>query len=173
MSNSEKENLRELLAGFMDEASARQAEQNIEKGDALLRAWPAPQPDEAILTEVRKRMVIAARRRQVITLRRRIWAVAGVAAAIVVISAVAMSLLERQPTERTVAKYATAVSKSIWESDDITADDADITVLAAEVETIENELSGAQLDEISVNGSSAAGDLETELIEISGDFWKG
>jgi hypothetical protein len=176
MSDSGKENLKELLAGFMDEVSAREAAQDIEKGDELFRANPAPQPSEALLAEVRKRMVLAAKRRQVITLRRRIWASAGVAAAIMITMAAAVKLLDRQPIEQIKAKYASTTTNSIWGSDDTTADDPDITVMAAEVESIENELSGVSGVQLVENGDTDGtdiGDLETELIETSGDFWKG
>ena len=173
MNNSEKENLKELLAGFMDEAAATEAAKDIEKGDELLGTWPAPEPNEKILAEVRAKMILAARRRQAVTFHRRIWAMAGVAAAIMITLAAAVKLLDRQPVEQTPVKYASAATKSIWGSDDTTADDPDLTVMAAEVESIENELSGVQSAGNSDAASTDIGELETELIETSGDFWKG
>jgi len=173
MNDSAKENLRELLAGFMDAGSAGQAAEDIERGDALLRQWSAPQPGDAVLAEVKKKVAAVARRRHRIALQRRIWAAAGMAAAIVIVSVLALRLSERQPVERTTIKYTAAIPERVWEGSDITKDDADIVVLAAEVETIENELSGVQLSDTGGNGSTAAGDIETELIEISGNFWKG
>jgi len=169
MNDSGKENLKELLAGFMDEVSAREAAQDIEKGDELFRANPAPQPSEALLAEVRTKMMLAARRRQAVTLHRRIWAMAAVAAAIMITLAAAVKLYDKQPIEQTQVKYASA----IWGSEDTAADDTDLTVIAAEVESIENELSGVQLTENTNAQSTDIGDLETELIETSGDFWKG
>jgi hypothetical protein len=173
MSDSGNENLRELLAGFMDAGAASRAAEDIERGDELLRAWPAPQPSEAVLTGVKKKVAVAVRRRQVITLRRRVLAAAAAAAVIVAASAVALRLFEKQPMEQMVVQYAAAIPERIWESSDITADDADIAVLAAKVETIENEMSGVQLNDNGVSGNGAIGDLEMELIEIGGYFWKG
>ncbi len=174
MNDSAKENLRELLAGFMDAGSAKQAAEDIERGEQLLRQWPAPQPGAAALAEVKKKVAAAVRRRHRITLQRRVWAVAGVAAAaIVIVSAVALRLFERQPVEQTTLLYAAAIPERVWEGSDITRDDADIAVLVAEVETIENELSGVQLNDTGGNGNTAIDDLETELIEIGGNFWKG
>jgi hypothetical protein len=173
MNDSGKENLKELLAGFMDEATAREAAQDIEKGDELFRSNPAPQPSEALLAEVRTKMMLAAKRRQVITLHRRIWAAAGVAAAIIITLAVTLKLLESRPIGQADVKYASATPNSIWGSDDTSADDPDITVLAAEVESIKNELSGVQPAENGDTGGTDIGDLETELIETNGDFWKG
>jgi hypothetical protein len=173
MNDSAKENLKELLAGFMDAGSARQAEEDIEKGDELLCHWSAPQPGENVLAEVKKKVAATVRQRHRIALQRRIWAAAGVAAAIVIVSALALKLFEKQPVEQTALRYAAAIPERVWEGSDITKDDADIVVLAAEVETIENELAGAQLNDTSGNGSTAVGDIETELIEIGGNFWKG
>jgi hypothetical protein len=174
MNDSEKENVKELLAGFMDEQSARQAAEDIEKGDELLRAWPAPQPGETVLAEVNKKMAGAFRRHQAITLQRRFVAVAAVAAAIVLVLAASLRMFDKGPVERTTVKYAAAIPASLWENDDAALDDADVSVLAAEVETIENELSGAaQSDENIGTGGTAVDDLENELIEMSGDFWKG
>jgi hypothetical protein len=167
MREPSNENLRELLAKFMDEGAAGRAAEDIERGDELLRKWSAPQPSEAALAEVKRKMAIALRRRRAITSQRRITAAAAVAAVLVVVSAVALRLFERRPMERTVA----TIPERIWESSDIAADDADITVLAAEIDTIENELSGVELYDNGGNG--AVGDFEMELIETSGDFWKG
>jgi hypothetical protein len=65
---------------------------------------------------------------------------------------------------------ATAISAGVWDG----ADDTDVTVLKAEVENIQSELSGVQSDSISTGGTNTtAGDLETELIEVNGDMWKG
>ena len=169
MNDSAKENLKELLAGFMDAGSARQAKEDIEKGDELLCHWSAPQPGDVVLAEVKKKVAAAVRRRHRIALQRRIWAAAGVAAAIVIVSVLALRLSERQ----TVGPTAIVIPERVWEGSDITKDDADIVVLAAEVETIENELAGAQLNDTSSNGNTAISDIETELIEINGNFWKG
>jgi len=171
MGNSGKENLRELLAEFMDPGAANRAAEDIEGGEELLRQWPSPQPDEAMLAEVKKRVAAAVRRRRMITPWRRVLAAASVAAAIAVASVVALRSFENQPVKQAAVQYAAMIPSRIWEGSDITTDDADIVVLAAEVEAIENELSGVELNENGGNG--AVGDLEMELIEMGGDFWKG
>ena len=173
MDNPTNENLKDLLAGFMDEGAASQAKEDIEKGDEILGAYPAPQPSDAVLAEVTNKVVAAVRRRHSIALRRRVWATAGIAAAIVIVSVAAMKLFEKQPTGRAATQYASAISAKIWESSDIAADDPNVAALTAEVETIENELSKVRLNETVSNGSGAVGDLEMELIEIGSEFWKG
>jgi hypothetical protein len=169
MNNSANENLRKLLAGFMDEATARQTAEDIEKGEEILGANQAPQPDERVLAEVKKNVVAALRRRRTVVFQRRILG-AAVAAAIVVVSVLTLIRYGDQTNSqqtRIVAKSVSIPSR-VWEG----ADDADVTVLKAEIDNIQSELSGAQSDD-GGNTSTAVGDLETELIEINGDMWKG
>ena len=167
MNNSANENLRELLAGFMDEAAARQTAEDIENGEKLLGAYSAPQPDERVLAEVKKNVVAAVRRRRTVVFQRRILT-AAVAAAIVVVSAMVLMRYGDPQNSHQTRMVAASIPASVWEG----ADDADVTVLTAEIENIQSELSGAHSDD-GGNGSNDIGDLETELIEVNGDMWKG
>jgi hypothetical protein len=165
MNNSVNENLRELLAGFMDEPAARQTAEDIEKGEKHLAAYQAPLPDERVLAEVKKNVVAAVRRQHTAVLHKRILS-AAVAAAVIVVSVLAIIRYQQQPSSH----QTHMIAASVWEG----ADDTDVTVLKAEIENIQHELSGAQSDSISTGGANtAASELETELIEINGDMWKG
>ena len=169
MNNSANENLRELLTGFMDEAAARQTAEDIEKGEEILGANQSPQPDERVLAEVKKTVVAALRQRRSVVLQKRILGAAVAAAVIVVSVLVLMRYGNSQNSQQTrVIAKSISIPSRVWEG----ADDADVTVLKAEVENIQSELSGAQSDD-GGNTSTAVGDLETELIEINGDMWKG
>ena len=166
MNNSTNENLRELLAGFMDEAAARQTAEDIEKGEEILGAYSAPQPNERVLAEVKKNVAIALRQRHTAVWQRRILT-AAVAAAVILVSVIAVVRYGNQPAG---SQQTVMIASSVWEG----SDDADVTVLRAEIENIQRELSGAQSDSISTGGTnSAVGELETELIEVNGDMWKG
>ena len=175
MNNSANENriprgvshcgLRELLTGFMDEAAARQTAEDIQKGDEILGANLSPQPDELLLAEVKKNVVAALRRRRTVVLQKRILG-AAVAAAVIVASVLVMMRYGNTPAGNQQTRL---IASSVWEG----ADDADVTVLKAEIENIQSELSGVQSDDAGGNGSNDVGDLETELIEINGDMWKG
>jgi hypothetical protein len=165
MNNSANENLRELLAGFMDKAAARQTAEDIEKGEEILGANQSPQPDERVLAEVKKNVAAALRRRRSVVLQRRILGVAA-AAAIVVVSVLTLIRYGNPPNSHQTRMVAASIPSRVWEG----ADDADVTVLKAEIENIQSELSGAQSDDTS---GTAVGDLETELIEVNGDMWKG
>jgi hypothetical protein len=162
MNNSANENLRKLLAGFMDEAAARQTAEDIEKGEEILGANQSPQPDERVLAEVKKSVVAALRRRRTVVFQKRMLG-AAVAAAVIVASVLVMMRYGNTPVGNQQTRL---IASSVWEG----ADDADITVLKAEIENIQSELSGAQSDDTS---GTAVEDLETELIEVNGDMWKG
>jgi len=164
MNNSANENLRKLLAGFMDEAAARQTAEDIEKGEEILGANQSPGPDERVLAEVKKSVVAALRRQRTVVFQKRILG-AAVAAAVIVASVLVMMRYGNTPAGNQQTRL---IASSVWEG----ADDADVTVLKAEIENIQSELSGAQSDD-GGNGSNDIGDLETELIEVNGDMWKG
>jgi hypothetical protein len=171
MNNTANENLRELLAGFMDESAARQTAEDIEKGDEILGVYSAPQPDAQVLAEVKKNVAVAIRRRRTVVFQRRILS-AAVAAAVILVSVLALMRYDNSQNSQQTRMVARSVSipSQVWEG----ADDADVTVLRAEIENIQSELSGAQSDSIGTGGTnSAVGDLETELIEVNGDIWKG
>jgi hypothetical protein len=167
MTNSAKENLRELLAGFMDESAARQTAEDIEKGQEILHASQSPQPDERVIAEVKRNVDAALRRRKTVVFQRRILS-AAVAAAVVVVSVLAIIRYGAPQNSRQNRIIAATIPASVWEG----ADDADVTVLKAEIENIQSELLGTQSDD-GGNGNTAIGDLETELIEINSDIWKG
>lgn len=151
----------------MDESAARQMAEDIEKGEKILGANQSPQPDERVLAEVKRNVVAALKRRRTVVFQRRILG-AAVAAAVIMVSVLALMRYGNQLPGGQTRVVAAAISARVWDG----AEDADVTVLRAEIENIQSELSGAQSDD-GGNGSTAVGDLETELIEVNGDLWKG
>lgn len=149
----------------MDEATARQMAEDIEKGEKILGANQSPQPDERVLAEVKKSVVAALRQRRTVVFQKRILG-AAVAAAVIVASVLVIMRYGNTPAGNQQTRL---IASSVWEG----ADDADVTVLKAEIENIQSELSEAQSDDAGGNGSAAVDDLETELIEVNGDIWKG
>jgi hypothetical protein len=170
MSDSTKENLKELLAGFMDADMAGQAAQEIEKGDQLLRDFPAPRVSDNVIAGIKLQMAAASRRRHRATYQHRIWATVGVAAAIVLVSVASLKLFEQKPVEQTTAQYAVVITDSVWDGTDITSD---ISVLSAELDSLEKEITSTSVDEIGDNSNLSVGELEMELIETGGNLWKG
>ena len=111
-------------------------------------------------------------RRKAKVFRRMVYKAAVIAASVIFLASIGIKLFEKGgESERVTA--ASILPAAIWESDDISADDADLATLTAEIEQIESDVLALQLGENGTNGYEAAAELEMELIEINNDFWKG
>lgn len=170
MNDRNEENLRDLFERFVDSEQAREAVADIERGEDVLRQWPAPEPRVELLAEIKSEMagrLVRSGRRHVRWFASR---VAGIAAAFVIIASVWTGLHKSGGPGVVVA--SSLIPTAIWESDDISADDLRLATFTAEVERIENELRSLLLDE---NGSdeSVLDEAEIELIDLEGEFWKG
>jgi len=170
MNDSTKENLKELLAGFMDSDAAGRAVQDIERGDRLLRDFPAPKPSQNVIAGIKLQMAAASRRQHHATVQHRIWAAVGVAAAIVLASVASLKLPEQKSAEQTAGQYAVVIPDRVWDGSDTTSD---ITVLSAELDSLEKEITSTSVDETGDNSNLNVGELEMELIETGGNLWKG
>jgi hypothetical protein len=171
--NNEKENLRELLTSFMDIKSADKAAADIEGGDKLLRNWPAPQPDEKLLTEVKQKMIIAAGQHRSVTRHHRIFIAASAAAAVIILSVIALKVFENRPVGQPDKIYAATIPDAVWEGGSIITDDPDIAVLSNEIDNIADEISAVLLSDKNGSSDSAVYDVEMQIVEMSADFWKG
>jgi hypothetical protein len=157
----------------MDTQAANKAAEDIERGDELLRNWPAPQPGDTLLAEVKQRMAAAARRRRTVTFHHRIWEIAAVAATILIVSAAVIKIVDNRQMNQSTTKIAVAIPDSAWEGSDISANDSDIAALSAEIDNVADEMSGVYISDKNSSSSAAVSDLEMQIIEVSADFWKG
>ena len=105
--------------------------------------------------------------------RRVVYKAAAVAAAVIVLTAIGLRLSDKGGSESGAVVYASIIPAAIWESDDITVDDADLAVFAAEIEQIEDELVTLELGGDSGSDERTLEEFEIELMEINSDFWKG
>jgi hypothetical protein len=171
--NNEKENLRELLASFMDTEAANKAAADIERGDELLRSWPASEPSETLLAEVKQKMAVAAGCRRIVKLQNRIFTAAAVAAAILISSYVSIKIFEFRTNSQPDSTYAATIPDRLWEGGSIRTDDPDIAVLSKEIDNVADEISGVCLSDKNGGSAASVGDVEMQIIEVSADFWKG
>jgi hypothetical protein len=160
MSYKNDENLRSELESFYDRQSAEKAAEEIFEGEEILRENPAPGPSERlkaqIKTQIRQELMRQRSRRSF----RLVYEMAAAAAVIFIVFAVSINLPHSHP----VISPGTTVG--FWDSND-----TDIMVLTARVDQIEQELRGAQSTK--VTGTNKADELESDLIYIDSDFWKG
>jgi len=168
MKNPAQDNLKELLQQFLDAPAADAAGRDIQAGDELLRAHPAPAPEGRILFAIKAQMAATARRRHRIV--RLFRGAMATAAAVIVL--VLVGLPDPGAGNRSSLAYASLIPTSIWESDDIAADDLDIVYFTAEVRHLEAQVHALDAGEEQVGGA-APDEFENELMAIETEFWKG
>jgi len=162
------ENLMELLRRFMDEPTARTVHEDIQAGERLLDAEPAPTPEARLIATIKTQMARAALRRHRIV--RLVHGSLAAAAAVIVLALV--GLLGPGSPSRPPMSYAAIIPAAIWDSPDITADDLDLAYFSSEIGQIEAQMQALDAGE-SEGASGALDEFENELMEIQTDFWKG
>jgi hypothetical protein len=168
MTDPTRENLIELLRRFMDEPTARAAQEDIRAGERFLEAEPAPTPEARLLATIKTQMAVAAvRRHRIVRLARGALAAA---AAVIVLALIGL------PGPRSATgprmSYAALIPPALWDSRDITADDLDLAYFASEIGQIEAQVQALDEGE-SESGSGALDEFENALMTIQTDFWKG
>lgn len=170
MNERTEENLRDLFKQFLDSEQAEDAVEDIERGEELLRRWPAPGPSGELLAQIKGEMAGRLVRRGRRHVRWFASRAAAIAAAFVIVASVWTGL--HRTSGPGVAIAGSLIPSAIWESDNIAVDDLRLATFTAEVERIENELRSLGLDE---DGSdkSVLDEAEMELMDLKGEFWKG
>jgi len=168
MDTQNEENLKELFERFVDADQADSSAEDIRKGEEILRRYPAPEPRRELIAGIKAETARALLRRKASAFKRMAYRAAAVAAVFIILAAVGVKMFESES-----GAAISIIPKAIWESVDIAADDADLAVLAAEIEEMEGEALALQLGENGGNGEGDLTELEMEYIEINGTFWKG
>jgi hypothetical protein len=169
MKDQTRESLNELLRRFMDAPAAEAAHRDIQAGERLLEAWPAPTPDGETIACIKALMAEAAPRRH-----RHVRVFRGsLAAAAAIVIAVWLGLLGRGPGNGPVMTYASILPTAVWESPDLAADDPDLVYFTSQVRQIEAQMRALEAGESDTGAHQAVEELEMELMQIETEFWKG
>ncbi len=171
MDGHEPENLKELFERFFDAGQAEGCLDDFQEAERLLRQHPAPEPDEMLIANIKAEIAMRLPAARAEIFRRRVWEMAGIAAAIAVLTLVGVRL-SHGPGRQT-GNYASFIPTAIWESTNIAADDADLALFTTEIEQIKDEMLALESDRDAGDGDIAITELEMELVEIDSDFWKG
>jgi len=166
-----RENLDELLSRFLDEGQTHEAAEDIRAGEKLLVSFSAPACDQAVINSIKAQIEVhlEARKRQ--KLVRSMFYRVAVAAAIVVLAIAGVKFFPEP--ERKATGVASAAYASIWDDESGTGSDEQLTALTAQIDEIEASMLAIKLGENGVEGGTILTDLEVEMSEINGDFWKG
>jgi len=173
MISRNEENLKDLFEKFFDSEQAEQAVEDIHKAEQILREYPSPEPDDQLIANIKTDIAATLQHKKTGFPIKAVYKAAAVAAVLVLAAIIGVNLFQKDHSEPERLAKASIIPTAIWESYDIAADDADLATLTAEIEQVEGDVLSTQLGENSSNGLGESTELETELIEINSDFWKG
>ena len=172
MNKRNEENLKELVERFFSSEQAEETVEDIRAAERILGEQAAPEPRQELLAQIKSQInarLLSGRRDRFREIARKAVAVA---AAVLILVGIGTRLFENGDSSSPGVARALFMPTAIWESDDIAADDLVLAFFTAEIEQIESEVKGLLLGE-SRNGESDLDEVEMELLEIEGDFWKG
>jgi hypothetical protein len=173
MNGQNEENLKNLFEKFLNSKEAEKAVDDIRKGEQVLREYPAPEPDRELIADIKAEIAEAVLHSKTNAFRRMVYKTAVVAAAVIIVTAISVRIFEKGGGEPERVIAGSVIPESLWESEDLAADDTDLAILADEIEQIEGDILTVKLDENGGNGGEDLTELEIELIAINSDFWKG
>ena len=165
------ENLDEILSRFLDKHQIHEAAEDIRLGEELLASFGGPAPDKAVIDGIKTQIEVHLRVRRKRRLVRSMFYRVAVAAVIVVLAKSGARFFT-QP-ERKATGVASAAYASIWDDENGPAGDEQLAALTTEIDEIEASMLAIRLGEDGAGGDTLLTDLEVEMTEINGDFWKG
>jgi len=163
--NNDK-NLKQLFEKFFNAEQAGQMEQDLHKGEQLLRKYPAPEPDKGLIAQIKSKIAKVVLARRINIPSRTMYKSVLVAAVFIILAAVTAKLFQSANTNPGKLNTASIVPESIW-------DDNALSVLRADVEQVESDLLELQLGENDGRDQPDVSEMEIKLVEINNDFWKG
>jgi len=168
----EKEDIKKLLEQLMESEQAEQTSDDIFSGERLLAQRPGPEPDEAVVKNIKRAISVRLAAKE--TNRKRfqiVYKAAAVAAILAIMSFLGTFFLDTsspQPRQAT----ETIESKVPWESEDIYAVDNTASMYEDEIQQLRIEVTEVELGEDEYLARSELLDIERELTAVAGDFWE-
>jgi hypothetical protein len=161
--NENHENLNELLSSFYNEQEANEFKNDLNSFDKMLddSAAPSSQMIDSIKSAVAKKLS-SRKHRKYVVLRP-----VAAAAIVLLIAFAGLKITSRQDSITEVA-----ISNLTYDLFD-ESETSQIASLTEQIEQIEDALLSVRLDEYDSYGDDSYLELEAELNEINGDFWKG
>ncbi len=163
------DDLSELLRQFMDESEARATQEDLRAVGRMVKDCSTPAPLPRTVSTIKTLMVATAqRRRRRIRIFRR-----GLAAAAALVMTVLIAQHDRHPAANPGATFASILPASVWESDNLAADDLDLVYFTSEIRQIEAQFRALEAGDTEIRGKRTLDDLELELMAMETEFWKG
>lgn len=175
MDERKQENLKELFEKFFSAEEAQKHLEEVRQAERIIEQYPAPEPDDMLIANIKAEIAMRLPAKRVHIYNRPAYRIASIAAAIIIIAAVGLKMFNFNK-DTTIPPRQVAgpiIPASIWDSQDITIDDTDLANFATQIDQIESDLLAVQNGEDGFDGDNAIMELEVQLMETEGDFWKG
>lgn len=172
MNDRHRENPGKLFERFFDREQAAGFLEDVRETEVIFRKYASPEPGDLLIANIKAEIAMRLPVVRARLARHRIYRRIAVAAAIVIIATISTMLLNENSTQPQGRVPASLIPTSIWESNDIAADDAKLAAFAAEVELIESEVRSLEYGDGVRDRSRTLEELEIEVILVSSDFWK-
>jgi hypothetical protein len=168
MENQNNENIEKLFSEFLPEQNSRRAADNVQEVERILCEHPAPAPAGGLLADINSKVTKALAAKRARTLVYRMAA----AAVVIILIAIGVKFFSKGPAVQTPVVLE-PIQQAVWESDGVSVDRTETALLRDEIELTEGEISTLRLDKGGRSGGGEFVEIETELTDISSDFWKG
>ena len=170
MGNQRHEDWQALFGRFVDAPRAETAAEDVRAGERMLEAWPAPKPNDDLIAYINVQMVARQRRKRRLA---RLSRALAAAAAVIVVAAIALLGHGPGPKRNTHMTYASIIPTSVWESDDVNAEDAELMYFQSEIRRIEAQREALESGGDDLGPAEDVEEIEMELMQIETEFWKG
>ena len=173
MDEQKRENLKELFEKFFDAEQAQKQLEDVREAERIIEQYPAPEPDDMLIANIKAEIAMRLPAQRTHIYNRTVYRIASVAAAIIILAAIGLNVFEKDITEQQPVARADIIPRAIWDSEDIVIDDMDLANYATQIDQIESDFMALQAGEDGFEGDNTIMELELELMETEGDFWKG
>jgi len=165
---SDNRELEELVQRFYDPQQAREVLEELRRAEKLFAKEQSPEPSAKLVRNIKDQVHQRLSARQARRVRRRFI---EVVAAVIMVVVTLMGVLSYQGKHAQNAAYASVMGAGMWETNDVSSEDARLATLEAEIEQLEQESFG-DTSEAEMAAETAVRDLEIQLVQANGEFWK-
>jgi hypothetical protein len=165
MDTEKPENLRDIVGTFVNAEKVQEYLDDIQAGEQILRDYPAPEPDEMLIANIKAEIALNILPRKVNLFRKIVYRTAAVAATVIVVYSIWIGLFENN-SKISPPTYPAAADLFTW--------DRNAEYIKLEADKIEHQLMAiAQKADEELDSYEAIQELEINSAIINSDLWEG
>ena len=166
--NEKEKKLEELLNRFFESQGREEVKWDILRGDEILSGFVTPEPKYDVLEAIKLRVSEKLEQKRSAGHNRMVFLRSFAAAMILIAVMLGVQFMQHEKTFIDVDRDRILGGVPMnW------GDDGVLDALSAEVGELEDSFIRIRLDESGIEENSDMAELEYEMMEIAGDFWKG